>query len=82
MIQVMAKNKPAPTPIPEEPQRIRMIVDTEDEVRQAVGLRAIKMSLALRREVSKSEVVTELLREALRPEIAELRDKPFQPKAK
>jgi hypothetical protein len=56
------------------PDRIRMIVDTEDVIRRAVQLRALKQGVVARRKVGYSEVVTAILREALAEEIAELLD--------
>jgi hypothetical protein len=54
------------------PDRIRMIVDTEDVIRRAVQLRALKQGVVARRKIGYSEVVTAILREALAEEIAEL----------
>ncbi len=55
--------------------RSRLIADTDDngELSAAVQLRASKMSVAYKRKVSKSEVVVEILREALTAELAEVR---------
>ncbi len=76
MIDTMAKPRkstPATTPAdstkPPEDERIRMIVDTDEVVRQAITMLAIKKSFKQKRRVSNSEVVNEILRDA--PELAE-----------
>ncbi len=56
-------------------ERIRMIIDTDEVVREAIALRAMKETRRLRRHVPKSEVATKILRgewEGLAAEIAEL----------
>jgi hypothetical protein len=64
-------------------RRTRLIVDAEDVLNSAVQLRASKLSVSRRRKVTKSEVVTEILRSALAAEISEINsfdDKEPQPK--
>jgi hypothetical protein len=53
-------------------ERIRLIIDTEDVVRRAVRLRALKMG----GDVTISDVVNAVLREALAVEIAEVEKYP------
>lgn len=66
-----------PPPKPELPDkaRLRIIVDVQPEdanLSAAIQLRASKQSAALRRPVTKSEVVTDILKEALAAEMREL----------
>jgi hypothetical protein len=61
--------EPRTQPTPPEPTRIRLIIDTEDEIRRAVRLRALKMG----EDVTNSDVVNEILRKALASEILEVR---------
>ncbi len=50
-------------------ERVRMIVDTEDEIRRAVGLRLLKMPHG----TTRSDVVNGILRDALAEELAEMK---------
>jgi hypothetical protein len=49
-------------------ERIRLIIDTDDVVRRAVGLRKLKMPSG----TTNSDVVNEILRAALAEEIAQV----------
>jgi hypothetical protein len=62
-----------------EAGRVRLIIDTEDIIRRAVARRVHKEGLRTRRDLTKSEVVTEILRAALAEEIAELEAGPPDP---
>ncbi len=53
-----------------KPERIRLIIDTEEVIRAAVRLRALKTGK------DNSEAVNDILREALASEIAEVRRYP------
>ncbi len=53
-------------------ERIRLMVDTEDVIRRAVRLRALKQG----DDVTNSDVVNAILREALADEIAEVSSYP------
>jgi hypothetical protein len=55
-----------------EDKRIRLIIDTDDAIRRAVHLRALKMGS----DVTNSDVVNDILREALADEIAEVKSYP------
>jgi hypothetical protein len=52
--------------------RIRLIIDTDDDIRRAVQLRRIKMP----RGTSTSDVVNQILRQELAEEIASLQHAP------
>lgn len=52
--------------------RIRLIIDTDDDIRRAVRLRAVKMG----GDVTNSDVVNAILRDALAAEIAEVHTYP------
>lgn len=63
-----------------EEKRIRMIVDTTEELKRAVELRSLKLGVQRRRKVPHHEVVNEILQAALEQEIAELRAIPPEDK--
>jgi hypothetical protein len=52
--------------------RVRLIADADETLNAAVQLRASKQSVVEKRRVSKSDVITSILREALADEIAEI----------
>jgi hypothetical protein len=80
MNDLMTAPRKTSRPVPPEPpppdddkaERIRLIVDTDEIVRQAVALRAIKLSVQRKRKVTNSEAVDAILRDALASEIKEL----------
>lgn len=59
-----------------QPVRIRLIIDTEADLREAVRQRARKLSVQYRREVSNSEVLNEMIRTMFAEELAEIRNEP------
>ncbi len=74
MITSMAKQRTtSPATEPTEPtERIRLIIDTDEITRQAVTLRALKLSAKRKRRISNSDLLNEILRTELADEIREL----------
>lgn len=75
MLGVMSESEPKPASQAPEP-RIRLIIDTEDVIRQAVRLRALK------RRCTASDVVNEVLRREFAEEIEDLQPKEPDPAPK
>jgi hypothetical protein len=59
-----------------DPNRVKMNLDVDPVLREAVRLRASKLRVQRRREVAMHEVVSEILRRELAAEIAELESGP------
>jgi hypothetical protein len=68
-----------PADTDENTGRVRVIFDTEELIRQAIAMRVFRESLRARRPVSKSEVLTAVLREALADEVQQLQSAPPDP---
>ena len=58
------------------PDRIRQIIDTTEVMRAALKLRAMKLGVQRRREVTVSEFLNELLERELAKEIEEVSEQP------
>lgn len=77
ILAVMAARKPAAPPAPVEPDdeeipRVRLIIDTSEELRQALSLRVLRRKVEYRRTVGQSEAVNEILTAALADELKQV----------
>lgn len=72
-MQVMPTEHKKAEPEPSKGKRLRLIVDIDDDkLSAAVQLRASKLSVVYKRRVSKSEVVSIILKESLGEELGEI----------
>ena len=83
MLATMPAKKPpqsASESAPEEP-RVRLIIDTTEEIRQALSLRVLRRKVEYRRVVGQSEAVNEILSAALADELKQVAQMAKAPKS-